>query len=300
MTRLLSYLCFFLCLYILSTSVVAQDNHVYLFSLERTGKGEFHLHSPKYLSSFNSGGYTNQPSFTHRGDVLLSVRGKNDVQNDIYQLNLSNRKYKRLTRTAAFEYSPVIHPDEEHLSVIRKSDGKELDQQVCNIHLKTGQMECVTTDIHDVGYFTWLGMDALGLFRIEEAGSRLSYYDVKENKSRRITTSIGRTLASDKSGGLIYVHKFTNEYWYIKRYDPKTSEIKIIVQTPAQSEDFVLAADGTFFMGKDQVLYTFLPDNQKEWTKVGDLSVYGIKYISRLAISPDMKKLVVVSSNTKS
>src|SRR5688572_24591006 len=101
-----------------NASYAQADNEVYLFSLHKTNKGEYHLYDAKYLSTFNRGGYTNQPAFTPTGDLLVSVRKPGETQNDIYQLSLKTRKYKRLTRTSAIEYSPRIHPDEEHLTVI--------------------------------------------------------------------------------------------------------------------------------------------------------------------------------------
>jgi Tol biopolymer transport system component len=290
----------FFCLLPLSVSFAQTDNDLYLFSLEKSAKGEYHLHGAKYLNDFNRGGYTNQPSFTPGGDLLVSVRKPDENQNDIWQLSLTTRKYKRLTKTRATEYSPRIHPDEEQLTVLRKLEGETVDQQVCNIHLKSGEMECLAGDMRDVGYYTWLTPASLALFRLDGSGNRLNYYDANENKSRRITTSVGRTLMTDKAGNLIYIHKFTDEYWYIKKYNPSNSSIEIITQTIGKNEDFTMTSDGTYFMGKDNLLFSFHPDRGKEWKQVADLSIYGIKYISRLAVSPDSKKLVVVAAKTKS
>jgi|SRR5687768_15859612 len=273
---------------------------LYMFSVERTGKGEYHLHNAKFLSSFNKGGYTNQPSFTPSGDILVSVRKKGENQNDILQLMPALKKYKRLTKTNASEYSPRIHPDEEQLTVLRQLSASPLDQQVCNIPLRSGEMECVTVDIKDVGYYTWLNPKELGLFRIDGTTGRLAYYNVDENKSRRISTAIGRTLMTDKTGQLVYVHKFADDFWYIKKYNPSNSAIEIVNRTIAKNEDFALASDGTYFMAKDNILYTFHPDRGKDWVQLADLSAYGIRYITRMAISPDLKKLVIVAEQQKS
>jgi Tol biopolymer transport system component len=280
------------------TWINAQGNDVYLFSMEKSGKGEYHLHSPKFISTFNPGGFSNQPAFTPSGELLLSVRKSDEKQNDIYQFNVNTRRYRRLTQTNATEYSPGIHPDEEHLTVIRREDNG--DQRVCMIHLKTGEFTCLVGDMRDVGYYTWLNNEELGLFRIESGGSRLVYFNSKENKSRRITTSIGRALFSDKSGNLIYLHKFTDQYWYIKKYNPRTSEIEIVTQSIGKEEDFAIAPDGTYFMVREQVLHIFHPETQKEWVPIADLSIYGIRNISRLSISPDAKKLIIIASNTDS
>ncbi len=301
MTRFIVQILFSACLCLFHAIAFSQaESDLYLFTLEKTDKGELAVHSPKFLSSFNKGGYTNQPAFTPSGELLLSVRKPDESQNDIWLLNLSTKKYKRLTQTVAFEYSPRIHPDEEHLTVLRKVGEEPLDQQVCNINLRSGDMECLTSVGKDIGYYTWLSPNELGLYRIENSTNRLSYFNLDENKGRRITTSIGRTLFNDKTGWLIYVHKFTNEYWYIKKYNPATSVIEIITQTKGKNEDFAIAPDGTYFMGSDHVLYAFNPHKDKEWKEVADLSAYGIRYITRLAISPDGKKLVLVAMKQKS
>lgn len=275
------------------------ESDLYMFTLDQGDQGEFHLHSAKFLSSFNKGGYTNQPAFTPSGDLLVSVRREADDQTDIWLLNLTTKKYKRLTQTTAFEYSPRIHPDEEHLTVLRKVGEEPLDQQVCNINLRSGVLECVSAG-KDIGYYTWLSAHELGLYRIETGANRLSYYNLEEEKGRRITTSIGRTLLSNKSGWLIYIHKFTNDYWYIKRYNPATSVIEIVTQTSGKYEDFTIGPDGTYFMGNDHLLFAFHPDKEKGWKQVADLSPYGIRHITRLAISPDGKKLLLVAEKEKS
>ncbi len=282
-----------------SNSFAQVESDLYLFSLETTGKGEYNLHTPRFLNSFNKGGYTNQPSFTPEGDLLVSVRMPGESQTDIWQLSLITKKYKRLTHTKVSEYSPRIHPDEEHLTVLRQIEGEPMDQQVMNINLKSGKKEFVSGDFKDVGYYTWLSPHELGLFRIEGSINKLSYFNINDNKSRRITTSIGRSLSSDKTGFMIYVHKFTEEFWYIKRYDPTSSVIEIVAQTVGKNEDFVIAPDGTYFMGNGHVLFALNPALDKTWRQVADLSIYGIKYITRLAISPDAKKLVLVAEKEK-
>lgn len=289
---------FFIC--ILFSLYAQSPGDLYLFALEKGSKGEYHVHSAKFLSSFNKGGYTNQPSFTNTGDILVSVRRQGENQNDIYQLSPALKKYKKLTKTKASEYSPRLHPDEEQLTVLRQLSENPIDQQVCNIPFKSGELLCVTPDMKDVAYYSWLTPSELGLYRLEGTGSKLSYYNAGDNKSRRITTSVGTTLVSDKAGYLVFVHKFTDEYWYIKKYKPSTSAVEIVTQTVSKNEDFALAADGTYFMGKDHVLYAYHPDQGKEWFQVADLSAYGIKYITRLAISQDSKKIAIVAEKQKS
>jgi len=280
-------------------SYAQTDNDLYLFSLQLTSDGLYHVYAPKYLSGFNQGGYTNQPSFTPSGDLLVSVRKVDENQNDIWQLSLAQKKIKRLTLTSASEYSPLIHPDGQYLSVLRKEPGEVVDQQVYKIGFHSQEYKSVTGDIHDVGYYTWISSHELGLYRIEGENNRLSYLDINDNKIRRITSSVGRTLLIDKDGLLVYVHKFDAVYWYIKKYNPASSLIEVVAVTPGKAEDFVLAPDGTYFIAKDHILYCIKPVQQTTWNQVADLSIYDIKFITGLAISDDGRQLALVAMKEK-
>lgn len=276
------------------------ETSLYQFSLQKTAKGEFHVYDAKYLSGLNPEGYTNQPWYTPKGNILVSVRQAGENQNDIWQLDVDAGRYRILTQTKDYEYSPRIHPDEERLTFVRKVGNEPLDQQIYSVDLRNGTLKNVTLDINDIGYYTWLGNDELGLFRIDNAGNKLSYYHTKDHKSRKLSSSIGRTLLSDNEGRIIYVHKFNNEYWYIKKYNPANSNIDIVVQTKGLNEDFAIGPDGTYFMANGSVLYYFNPARDKDWKQMSDLSAYGIKFISRIAVSPNGREMVLVDTKVKS
>ncbi len=280
-------------------SYAQTDTELYLFSLQKTSDSLYHVYAPKYLSGFNAGGDTNQPSFTPSGDLLISVRKAGETQNDIWQLSLTQKKIKRLTETSGSEYSPRIHPDGKNLSVLRKEPGEVFDQQVYTIGLRSGEYKSVTGDIRDIGNYTWMSSHELGLYRIGGKDNGLSYLDINVNKIRRITTSVGRTLLTDKNGLLVYVHKFDSTYWYIKKYNPATSFIEVVAVTPGNTEDFALTPDGTYFMAKDHILYCINPAQQKIWDQVADLSIYDIKFITGLAISEDGHQLALVAMKEK-
>jgi hypothetical protein len=107
-------------------------------------------------------------------------------------------------------------------------------------------------------------------------------------------------LIGGGKGSMWYVHKFSDTYWYIKKYNPASSIIDIIVETPGKTEDFAIANDGTFFMGFDAKLYSYHPDRQTSWKEVADLSIYGISRISRLTLSQDGNQLALVSERIMS
>lgn len=280
-----------------SPALIAQDpTDLYQFQLHRAADFAYHIYDAKFLSGFNKGGYTNQPWFTPAGDLLVSVRKVGGKQNDIYQLSLTTRKIKRLTQTQANEYSPRIHPDGKQLTVVRQLQGDSINQQVFQSSLQGGGYRSLTPKLKDIGYYTWTGKEQIALYRIDGEQNYLVTLNLTDGRTRRISSSIGRTLMSDGSGAIVYVHKYTDDYWYLKKYTPASLVIDIILQTPGKSEDFAIAPDGTYFMGVGSKLYCFHPTHHTSWQEVGDVSVHGISQISRLAVSPDGKRLVLVST----
>lgn len=273
-----------------------EPTDLYVFQLQKTENNSYHIFNAQFISAFNPGGYTNQPWFVGNNDLLVSVRRKGDTQNDLYHLQLSNHSIKRLTKTAANEYSPRLDPSKEYLSMVRQVEGVSMDQQVILSRFSGGASQSITPDRRDIGYYAWIDQSNLALFRIEGEGSRLEKYNIVDQKSRKITSEIGRSLWTDGSGAVLYVHKFSPDYWYLKKYQPEQFTMDIIVQTPGETEDFAVAPDGTIFMGLNGKLLFYHPDHQTSWKEMADLSIYGIKNVTRLAISPDGSKLALVAT----
>jgi hypothetical protein len=216
-------------------------------------------------------------------------------QNDIYRLAVDEHKLRRITRTVTNEYSPRIDPNAQYLSVVRQVQGDSMDQQVFITNLSGGGFKSITPDRKDIGYYTWLDNNQMALFRIEGETNKLEKYNIVDHKARKITSAVGRSLWTDKSGSVVYVHKFSTDYWYIKRFNADEFSMDIIAQTPGMTEDFALAPDGTYFMGMEGKLYSFHPDQKDTWQVVADLTIYGITDVTRLAVSPDGTRLAVVA-----
>jgi hypothetical protein len=269
---------------------------LYLFNLTKTADGQYHVYGPKLLSGFNPGGYTNQPFFTPYGDILVSVRKAGETQNDVWLLSPSSKKYRQLTKTQSNEYSPQLQTGNLYYSVVRQVEGESIDQQVFQFPVSGGFYESVTPDIKDIGYYAWMKAGELALYRIEKESNRLVSYMPVGHKSKPITSSVGRTLISDGKGAIYYVHKFSDTYWYLKKYSEVSTVIEVIAETPSKSEDFAIAQDGTFFMGKGQHLVYLSPADKNNWKECADLSVYGILHITRMSISPDGKQLALVAT----
>lgn len=279
----------------LSLSLSGQaPTELWMFNLEKNHEGFHSLTTPRFLSAFNPLGYTNQPWFTPKSELLLSISKIGDDQHDIFQVNFSEKTVRQMTNTSVNEFSPRYTPDNESLSVLVQVPGDSIDQQVCRVPLSDGKYTSLTPGIKDVGYYAWLDKDHLALYRLAGDDNHLMLYDLNEQRSKRITSSVGRTLVSDQRGGILYIHKFDPDYWYLKRYNSTTMTIDILAETPGKSEDFAVTPDGVCIMGVGSKLFSLPLNGGKEWRSIGDLSSLGINQITRLAISPDGTKIVMV------
>ncbi|MDZ7612829.1 MAG: hypothetical protein U5K51_03270 [Flavobacteriaceae bacterium] len=78
--------------------------------------------------------------------------------------------------------------------------------------------------------------------------------------------------------------------------DIKTSKLTYLADALENSIDLAFTNNGTILMAKDNEIYKFRPEEDKEWINVPIESELPLKNITRLAISPDGKKIAVVVS----
>ena len=95
-------------------------------------------------------------------------------------------------------------------------------------------------------------------------------------------------------GRLAFIAKATESTWYIKAWNPKNLVSEILCKTRPGSEDFCLLPDGSFLMGEGPRLFHLRPGKETDWRPVADLSKYGVKTITRLAVNTAGRLAVVV------
>lgn len=278
---------------IASTFAQVPVTDLYLFQLTQDNSGKWQAHSPKFLSGFNEGGYTNQPEFITDDELYVSVQTAEMQQNDIFSLNILTGQFEPVTATEASEFSPSKAPHSDAFSCVRQVIGEGVDQQLFTYPLdrsRNGKSEF--REIKNIGYYCWLDEKLAGMFLVDEP-SHLALADTETGEHKIIASNIGRSLRRTTEGKLAYVHKYSDEFWYLKTLDPNTLETEILTKTLQNSEDFVISQGGHYFMGKESVLYVFDPSQSEDWIPVADLGIFGVQKITRLAINSRMELAVV-------
>ena len=257
---------------------------LYLFQLG-TKDGNTVLTDAVFLSKFNPGGYTNQPMFFSENEIYVTVQTQNGNQTEIYALNPDRRELTRVTDTPESEYSPTVMPDNRHFSVVRVDANAGAAQRLWKYPLNRSHGGSVIfPDLTDIGYHAWINENEAILFRLGNP-NQLVIADVRTGQSKYVAQNPGRCYKRMSNGNFAFVHKSSEEAWFLKELDVKKGTLRTIIQTPGGSEDFTILADGTYLTARGSKIYRFKEGEMNNWELMTDLNGFGIQQITRMDVS---------------
>lgn len=269
------------------------STEVFLFDLN-TENGGIKLSNFKNIS--DNEGYDNQPSFLDDKTILYA--GTRNGQTDIVKYDLNYDTKTWICFTEGGEYSPLKIPNKNAVSAIRLDpDGK---QRLYRYDLKNST-NTVLLDTLVVGYHLWFDKNTIISSVLESDFLSLYSSDLKTGKNKRIISRVGRSLHHIPNSDLIsFISKNMDGTSEIKSLNPKTGSIKTIAPTLLGVEDMCWLTDGSILMAKNDALFKLNPKNKLGWIEIVSLKSYGIQNLSRMAVSPDGKKLAIVGELTTS
>jgi hypothetical protein len=276
------------------TQSQAPDPDIFLVSLSRSGD-RLSVTGARNLT--NRAGYDNQPNWSRDGRTLFYTSTREDAQADIYRLDpAAGGAPVRVTLTAPeSEYSATPIPNRNAISVIRVE--RDSAQRLWSVPLDGSPSTVVLERIKPVGYHTWANDTLLALFVLGSPNT-LQLASTTTGRGDTITTSIGRSLHTTRDGQVSFVHKVSNEEWWLTLLDPRTRQQKRLVRMPRGVEDYSWTPEGLVLIGEGSVLKSFDPQRGGEWDTVADLAPHGLTGITRLSVSPrgDVVAVVAVPS----
>lgn len=263
------------------------ETEIYLFDL-RQKDGLYVLENPRNITSQNPG-YDNQPHFRPNGEKLLYSSTRNG-QTDVAELELREYSWAWITRTEGSEYSPTPIPGSEDFSGIRlEKDGTQL---LWRYHYDLSKPSVLVPGLK-VGYHCWFNENVVVAFVLGEPPTLQACY-LKEGENRILQSNVGRSLHKIPGKPLVsYVSKEEDDWW-IKSLDPVSGSTEKIAKTLKGAEDMAWTPDGTIFMGQDEKLFRYHPKKDRNWSVMASLKEYGLRGITRLAVSPLGNKIAVV------
>ena len=209
----------------LSGNAQLPNCNIYGFTVNESPEG-FKLSDPQFLSAFNDQGYNNQAAFFGDELIYFTTNYYDNDKTEIASLDLSSNTLERRTYTSESEYSPTIIPGNKSFSTVRVE--KDMSSQILCVYPldKISYPQKLLPQTNNIGYHCWLGEKKLALFLLGEPDEfYLAIYEPITGKKKIILDRIGRTLKSSQSDELYFVHKVTDENWYLKAYNTGTKKI---------------------------------------------------------------------------
>lgn len=267
-------------------------SHIFVIDVAHD-RGRMKFGAPLKISEWD--GYNNQPFFMPDGRSVLYTSIRADKQADIYRCDLTTRTTARITDTKESEYSPTLMPDGKNISVIRVE--ADSTQRLWKFPLAGGQPSLVFESIEPVGYHWWIDDHTVALFILGGTGKQntLQIVDTRTGKAETIAENPGRILRSiPHQKKLSFVHKISTQEWVIEAFDLKTRNTTALVKTFVGVEDYAWTTSGLILMARDSKLFSWKSADYA-WQELADFSKFGLKKITRIAVSPKGDRIAVVA-----
>jgi hypothetical protein len=227
-------------------------------------------------------GYDNQPSFTPRGDAVLYTVIGEDAQADIWRFAIPSGRPVQLTHTTESEYSPTVTPDGRWFSVIRVE--ADSTQRLWKFPMDgQGAPALVLENVKPVGYHVWAGDHTLGLFVLGSPAT-LQLADDRTGTSEVIARNIGRGLVKVPGrDAFTFQQQARDSAAWITELNVSTKAMRRIAPLPEGADYHAWAPNGALLSAAGSRLYVWKDGG---WSVGADLSRWGVKHISRIAVSP--------------
>lgn len=281
---------FFTLLIFFSGFLFAQENtEIFVFDIAPSYEG-LELLNARNIS--NNEGYDNQPSFISNESVVFA--GNNGGQTDISEYNLTSKLQKWVNKpTEGGEYSPQKFPSNNDMAAVRlDKDGK---QRLYVYNSEKGTSSELIENL-EVAYFTFYNNEKILATVLSGSEMDLVMINLKTKSATPLFENAGRSLQKiPKTNSIAYtlVNEAKNLDLYVM--DMNSEESFFICELPFGIQDFVWINDTQILTAIGNKLYIYDTLGLPEWNKVASLEEFGIKSITRMAISPNGKKLALVA-----
>lgn len=242
-------------------------------------------------------GYDNQPWFTTDSKSFLFSANHASDRTDVFEYFIDSGETKQVTDSPTQEYSPQISADNKTVSFV--TDGETANQSIWSVGRDGKASKWLLEHLGErepVGYYSWNRETGYILF-----WSRYGYCMKLTHQSKKMSHYVtGNAVPSSPyvipgTNKFSFVHQQGNGEVWIKEFDPETRAIRPLTTVAgSKNRNYGWTADGSIIMCENDKLHRWHPDSKEGWQEVADLSRFGIKNASRVAVSGDGKHLAIV------
>ena len=190
----------------LTTYAQQVDSDIYFLEYNLNKEGKYFFAAPFNFTKRK--GYDNQPSFSASGEHVYFVAYKDTIQSDIYDYSIYDSTTIAVTNTPESEFSPMLAPDGQHISVIRIDADKA--QRMYNVTLDGNDAEPVIYTTDSAAYYDWIDEKNVALVILEKSLA-LNIYETPGNQFTQLAKNVGRCVKKIPNTHEIYHSFFTFE-----------------------------------------------------------------------------------------
>lgn len=252
----------------------------------------------------NRPGYDNQPSFTPDSKSILFTSVREDAQADIYRYDLRSRAITRVTATPESEYSATVYGNGSRFSAIRVE--ADSTQRLWSFRMDGTDPRILFESIKPAGYHAWVDSTTVALFVLGRPNA-LVIADTRGGRADTLARDIGRSLLRLPNGnGFSFLQHMPDSSWVLTAVDVRGSGADRrtvsmpVARMPAGADYIAWLEPAVAIAGAGSKLLIWRGTAKApEWHDLTDLSRYGLRQISRLALSPDRQWLAIVAEPGK-
>jgi hypothetical protein len=241
-------------------------------------------------------GYDNQPAFLADGRAILYVAREGEDMG-VYRYDFASDTSTRVTATAPYRlYSPQPIPGSDAFAAVQARQTGEL--LLARFGADGADPEAVKALLQlDVGYHAWID-EMTAVVRVERERPELLLADLGSDELTGIAQDVGRSIQTiPGSRAISFVHKESESEWWIKGLDLDSLEIRPLARTIQGKEDHAWLSADTLLMGRGAKLFAYRTSGEGVWELFANFEQAGLTDISRIAVSPDGAKIIIVAEN---
>ncbi len=272
-----------------ATIAISQPNtEVYTMDLSFS---DAHFKVSNFQNISQNEGYDNQPSFTPEGQLLFAKT--RNAQTDIALYDFASNTTEWLyDTTEGGEYSPQFIPKSKDVAAVRLDpDGK---QRLYRYSLNEAPKELIEN--LQVAYYTFYDENRMLGSVLSGNNLDLVLSNLISKKTDTLLEASGRSIHNvPRSDAMSYTSVNEEGNWDVYQLDMESLESFFVVQLPIGIQDHIWLDDTKLLIGSGNKLFLYDLFGNGEWNQVANLSENNIENITRLAVSPNGKKMALVA-----
>lgn len=281
--RHLLSLCLVMSLVVSTLAEEPPNSDIVLFDITKVD-GRMELTNPRVVA--NSPGYDNQPYFSEDSQSVYFTRIE-DGNADLWVWTAESGE-ENLTASDWSEYSPTVVPNSQGLlsTVVVEED----DTQRLWTFSPYAGFQLLFPLIQPVGYHAWSG-EKVALFVLGEP-HELRIGEWGSDETKLVARDIGRCLQKVPGRDVVSFTRSTKGGHRLSLYDFQTGTQTSLRTLPTDIQDYVWLNQDDILTWNGSTLVRGRADDLGPWEKIA--SGFKLRGVTRLALSPDSKRLAVV------